>query len=158
MTPGSRVRALVLGLTTAGLVAVLGLLFVSVKVSYFLGLPVVETLPLVAPGVALVALGFLLRYLALRRLIASNRNVQWSHVQGTLVVDGVFRHSRNPSYLGILLTGLGALLIGVNLLMLIFLVAMFAVFNRDVSREEAGLAKQFGESYLSYKRVTRRWL
>ncbi len=147
-----------MGLTIAGLVALLGVLFVTVKVSYFFGLPVVETLSLVAPGVVLVALGFVLRYLALRRLIVSNRNVHWSHVPGTLVVDGVFRYSRNPSYLGILLTGLGALLIEVNLLMLVFLLAMFAVFNLEVSREEARLAEQFGESYLSYKKATRRWL
>ena len=146
------------GLTIAGLAALLGVLFVSVKVSYFFGLPVVETLSLVASGVVLLALGFVLRYLALRRLIISNRNMQWSHVPGTLVVDGVFRYSRNPSYLGILLTGLGALLIEVNLLMLVFLLAMFAVFNLEVSREEARLAEQFGESYLSYKNTTRRWL
>lgn len=158
MIPGSKVRTSPLGLTIAWLVIVLGQLLLSVKVSSIFGLPVVETLPLVASGVVLIALGFSLRYSALRRLLTSNRNVQWSHVPGTLVVDGVFRYSRNPAYLGILLTGLGALLTEVNLLMLVFLVAMFAVFNRQVSREEATLAKQFGESYLSYKKETRRWL
>ena len=106
----------------------------------------------------LVVLGLVLRYLALRRLITSNRNMHWSHVPGTLVVDGVFRYSRNPSYLGVLLTGLGAFLIEVNLLMPVFLVAMLVVFNRQVSREETKLAKQFGASYLSYKKATRRWL
>ncbi len=147
-----------MGLTIAGLLAVLGLLLVSVEVSHIFGLSVVETLSLVAPGVVLVALGFVLRYLALGQLLISSRRMQWSHVPGTLVVDGVFQYSRNPGYLGVLLMALGALLIEVNLLMLIFLVAMFAVFSRLVSQEEAGLVKGFGESYLSYKKATRRWL
>ncbi len=158
MSVRNQVNASPLGLTVAWLVIVLGLFLVSVKLSAAFGLAVVQTLPLVAAGSALVVLGFSLRYLALRRLLTSNRNVQWSHVPGTLVVDGVFRHSRNPAYLGILLTGLGALLIEANLLMLVFLVAMFAALNRQVSREEATLAKQFGESYSSYKKETRRWL
>lgn len=158
MSPRGSVNTSPIGLTIAWLAITFLLLFVSIEASSALGLPVVEALPLVALGLALVAFGFALRYLALRQLLTSNRSIQWSHEPGTLVVGGVFRYSRNPAYLGILLTGVGALLIEVNLVMIVFLIVMFVWLNRQVSREEGILTKQFGESYLSYKKRTRRWL
>lgn len=147
-----------IGLTIAWFVIAFALFFVSVEVSTVLRLPVVEALPLVALGLVLVPVGFAIRYSALRQLLTLNRSIQWSHEPGTLVVGGAFHYSRNPAYLGILLTGLGALLIDVNLVMVVFLIVMFVVLNRQASREEGILTKQFGEPYLSYKKKTRRWL
>jgi protein-S-isoprenylcysteine O-methyltransferase Ste14 len=147
-----------IGLTISWLVIALGLFFFSVEVSAVLRLPVVKALPLLDLGLVLVAFGFALRYSALRQLLTLNRSIQWSHEPGTLVVDGVFRFSRNPAYLGVLLMGIGALLTEVNLVMVAILIVLFVVLNRQASREEGILAKQFGESYLSYKKKTRRWL
>lgn len=158
MSPRDSVNTSPIGLTIAWLVIALGLFFVSVEVSVVLHLPVLERLPLLALGLVLVAVGFAIRYLALRQLLTLNRSIQWSHEPGTLVVSGMFSYSRNPAYLGVLLMGLGALLIEINLAMVVILIALFVVLNRQASREEGVLTKQFGESYLSYKKRTRRWL
>ncbi len=158
MSPREKVNTSPLGLTITYLIMAFLLLLISTTVNSHLGLPVVETLPLLVLGLAIAAVGFAFRYLGLRPLLASNRSIQWHHVPGTLVEDGVFRYSRNPAYLGILLMFLGALLVAVNLPMLVILVVMFTLLNRQASREEDVLTKQFGESYLSYKKRTRRWL
>ena len=146
------------GLAIAYLIITLLLLLISTKIDSLFGLPFVEAPPLLALGLAIVAAGFAFRYLALRRLLVLERNVQWHHVPRTLVEDGVFRYSRNPAYLGIMLMLLGAFLIGINWPMLVFFVVFFILLNRQASVEERVLTEQFGESYLSYKTRTRRWL
>ncbi|MGA2666103.1 MAG: methyltransferase, partial [Nitrososphaerales archaeon] len=143
MSPRERVNTSALGVTVAYLVMAFVLLLVSATVSPRLGLPIVETLPLLFLGLALVAIGFAFRYLGLEPLLAANRSIQWAHVPGTLVEDGVFRYSRNPAYLGVLLMFLGALLVAVNLPMLIVLAVMFALLNRQASREEDVLTGRF---------------
>ena len=76
----------------------------------------------------------------------------------TLVVDGVFRFSRNPMYLGMLLflTGLWVL---TNRWWGLGLVLLFYILIRQlfVLREEALLATTFGDEYLNYKASVRRW-
>jgi protein-S-isoprenylcysteine O-methyltransferase Ste14 len=76
-----------------------------------------------------------------------------------LVSDGVYRHTRNPMYLGfaIMLAGWGialgsaAALTGVGLFVL-------AVDRLQIVPEEAALERLFGERYLAYRSRVRRWL
>lgn len=76
-----------------------------------------------------------------------------------IVTDGVYRHTRNPMYLGLalVLTGwvtllghpLGALaIIGFVLVMTII----------QIAPEERVLAAKFGAAYADYLKKTRRWL
>lgn len=76
-----------------------------------------------------------------------------------LVTGGVFRFSRNPIYLGMVLLLLGAALMAASWPGLV-LVPLFAVLItlRFIRREEAALARAFGEEFTSYTRRTRRWL
>lgn len=76
-----------------------------------------------------------------------------------LVIDGVYRHSRNPLYLArllilaafvILLGSLGILLLTLAL----FLGLQFAV----LPREEKRLELRFGRDYLEYRRRVSRWI
>jgi protein-S-isoprenylcysteine O-methyltransferase Ste14 len=146
------------GLAIAYLIMTIAVLWVSVKIDFLFGLPFVESPLLLVLGLAVIAVGFAFRYSALRRLLSLERSIQWQHVPRTLVEDGVFRYSRNPAYLGILFMLLGAFLFGINWPMLVVLVAVFTLLNRQASVEERVLTEQFGESYLSYKKKTRRWL
>jgi protein-S-isoprenylcysteine O-methyltransferase Ste14 len=146
------------GLAIAWLAMALMSFWLSITINSFLGLQIVEALPLLVLGLVFVALGSVIRYLALKPLLGSNKSIQWHHVPGTLVEDGVFRYSRNPAYLGVLLMFLGAFLLEVNLPMLVILVVIFTLLNRQASREEETLTKQFGESYRSYRKRARRWL
>ena len=76
-----------------------------------------------------------------------------------LVVGGVYRHSRNPMYLGFLLVLCAwGLLLG-SVLALLFLPAFILYMNRfQIVPEEGFMHKKFGESYSKYRSEVRRWL
>lgn len=76
-----------------------------------------------------------------------------------LVMDGVYRFSRNPIYLGlaIILFSWGIYLS--NLLSLIFVIAFVVYMNLfQIQPEERMLQKLFGVCFDQYKRQVRRWL
>jgi protein-S-isoprenylcysteine O-methyltransferase Ste14 len=77
----------------------------------------------------------------------------------SLVVQGVYRHTRNPMYLGLLLT----LLAWAVLLANPFAVLWVAVFVLYITRfqiipEERVLGALFGAEYEAYKARVRRWM
>ena len=76
-----------------------------------------------------------------------------------LVTDGVFRISRNPMYLGmiLILVGVAALL---GSLSPFLVVAGFAAIieTRFIPVEERMLAETFGDAWTAYSGRTRRWL
>ncbi len=75
-----------------------------------------------------------------------------------LVVTGVFRMSRHPMYLGMVVILLGvAILLGTVtplFVVVIFGVLMELVFVRT---EEGMLEEQFGATWLDYKKKVRKW-
>ena len=76
-----------------------------------------------------------------------------------LVVDGFYRFSRNPMYLGILmiLTGWG-LWLG-NILNLALLALFIWVINElQIKPEEKALREKFGAAYEAYCKRVRRWI
>jgi protein-S-isoprenylcysteine O-methyltransferase Ste14 len=76
-----------------------------------------------------------------------------------LVVDGMYRITRNPMYLGMLiaLTGWWIYLGSLSpLLMLPVFVRVLTV--QQILPEEAVLEEKFGAEYLDYKRRVRRWI
>jgi protein-S-isoprenylcysteine O-methyltransferase Ste14 len=76
-----------------------------------------------------------------------------------LVVSGIYRYTRNPMYLGILMVLLGwAVFLG-NILAFIFLPAFIAYLNRfQIRPEEKALASVFGQDFATYCSKVRRWL
>ena len=76
-----------------------------------------------------------------------------------LVVSGLYRHVRNPMYLGVATIGIGELMLWSSRGLVIWWVAWFAwvnVFVRVV--EEPALRRQFGSSYDRYVRSVGRWI
>lgn len=77
----------------------------------------------------------------------------------SLVVTGLYRFSRNPMYLGLLLVLVGiALVLGsvVNVAVIVAFVAYITAFQ--IRPEEQRLTEVFGARYLSYMREVRRWI
>lgn len=75
-----------------------------------------------------------------------------------LVQSGVFKRSRNPLYLGLVLFTLGLGIATVNpWMILLAALLLFYLQERVVKREEAYLAARFGPDYSAYRRRTRRW-
>jgi protein-S-isoprenylcysteine O-methyltransferase Ste14 len=76
-----------------------------------------------------------------------------------LVIDGSFRYSRNPLYLGGVIFSLGiAILLG-SLISFIFPIILFLLLNfLYIPQEEKQLENIFGNIYLDYKKQVRRWI
>jgi len=77
----------------------------------------------------------------------------------SLVTNGVYRFSRNPMYLGLLLAlaALGVYL--TNPLVLVSGAAAFVLYMNkfQIEPEEQALLQIFGEAFVEFKKYTRRW-
>jgi len=111
------------------------------------------------PGIAVVALAFLLALVALAQFRIARTHVEPWRPTSVIIRSGMFRYSRNPIYLAFCIAALGAgLMIGswwgvAAAPLLGWLLRRFAI-----RREEAYLEAKFGEPYLEYKRAVRRWI
>jgi protein-S-isoprenylcysteine O-methyltransferase Ste14 len=75
-----------------------------------------------------------------------------------LICSGPYAKSRNPMYVGWTLLYLGGALISRNAWMVASLPVVAGLIQRDVLREERTLERAFGEEYLRYRKLVRRYL
>ena len=76
-----------------------------------------------------------------------------------LLTEGMYRYSRNPMYLGLLLLIISSTIwFGSWLGMLIILIFIFLVNFLQIISEEDALLNIFGEEYNEYKKKVRRWI
>ncbi len=77
----------------------------------------------------------------------------------TLVTSGIYRYTRNPMYLGVVLALVGWAAFLANALALIGAFAFAAYMNRfQIEPEERALSAIFGAEYAAYMSRVRRWL
>lgn len=77
----------------------------------------------------------------------------------TLVTSGIYRHSRNPMYVGVLLILLGwAVSLGNPLSALCALAFVAYITRYQILPEERLLLGKFGAEFLEYKSKVRRWI
>ncbi|WP_426415000.1 methyltransferase family protein [Aestuariirhabdus sp. LZHN29] len=109
---------------------------------------------LVAIGVGF-DLGGLWRFIKARTTINPHR----PHTTSALVVEGLYRFTRNPMYLGMLLLLIGwGLVLGSAVALL--LPPLFALWLTRVQivPEERVLGEKFGAPYREYLKRVRRWI
>jgi protein-S-isoprenylcysteine O-methyltransferase Ste14 len=76
-----------------------------------------------------------------------------------LVRSGIYRHTRNPMYLGMLLMLAGWAAWLASVAAVAVLPAFVLYMNRlQIEPEERALASRFGEDFEDYRRSVRRWL
>jgi len=141
-----------------GLVPVLILVATGVDVGWGLG-GAAAALPVLL-GLGLVAVGFGL-WLWTVRLFARIGEGTLAHWDPTrhLVVEGPYRHVRNPMISGVLFFLAGEAALFGSLPLLGWCAAFFVVnYVGFLVYEEPGLEKRFGEEYRVYKRHVPRWL
>ncbi len=81
------------------------------------------------------------------------------HKPSFLIIDGPFRLTRNPIYLGFLLMSFGYSLYIGKLSSLISPIIFFFVIDRMVIQyEERMLSDTFGKEYDEYRKSVRRWV
>jgi protein-S-isoprenylcysteine O-methyltransferase Ste14 len=110
-------------------------------------------------GIAVVILGMLMIVGAARLFRRAGTPVAPTEPTSALVIDGIYRWTRNPMYLALSLILLGTALATGSLWFFIGLAAaIFAVTKLAIEKEEIYLADKFGASYLDYKARVRRWI
>ena len=76
-----------------------------------------------------------------------------------LVVQGLYRHVRNPMYLSVSTIVLGEVLLTRSLALFFYWIAFFTAANLFViGYEEPALRRRFGDSYEAYTREVGRWV
>jgi len=76
-----------------------------------------------------------------------------------LVIKGLYRFSRNPMYVGVVLILVGEAIFFRSNDLWIYLIIVFLIFNLFIVLfEEPRLRKDFGDAYQAYCKKVRRWL
>ena len=77
----------------------------------------------------------------------------------SLVTSGIYKHTRNPMYLGFLLILVGWAAATANILSFLFLPAFVLYMNRfQIKPEERALVGIFGDEFTRYCSHVRRWI
>ena len=75
------------------------------------------------------------------------------------VASGIYKHVRNPMYLGVLLIFIGYALLYHSISLLLFSLLLFLLAHVVVVFiEEPTLKNKFGNDYTNYKKLVGRWL
>jgi protein-S-isoprenylcysteine O-methyltransferase Ste14 len=76
-----------------------------------------------------------------------------------LITEGLFRYSRHPMYLGMVLALVGLfILLGDLTPLFVIPIFVWLITKRFILIEERALEGRFGEDYLKYKSRVRRWV
>lgn len=109
-------------------------------------------------GVVCIAIGLVLMVATIRLFITVGKGTlaPWNPTT-KLVVQGVYRHVRNPMISGVMFVLLGEAILAGSLPLFVWFV-IFVIGNAIYIplSEEPGLAKRFGDDYLEYKRNVSR--
>lgn len=112
-------------------------------------------------GAALVGLGLVLGLVAVAQFFRKETTIHPMHPEeaSALVTGGIFRLTRNPMYVALLLGLVGAVLIWQNAGAFVMPALFFVIITyTQILPEERALAEKFGEDYAAYRKRTPRWL
>ena len=110
-------------------------------------------------GAAIAGCGFVMIGMGMRRFVAAGTNIPPTLPTTALVVDGIYRRTRNPLYLGTTLVYLALAVAAGSLWAVMLMVPLVWVINVGViAREERYLERKFGDAYRAYKGRVRRWV
>lgn len=108
-----------------------------------------------------ISLSFLIALSSVMHFFICKTSINPRDFKGTtkLVSTGIFRFSRNPMYLSLLLMLIAWILwLGNSLAWLGIIVFVLAINQFQIAKEEAYLENKFGDEYRRYKQKVRRWL
>ncbi len=111
-------------------------------------------------GFLLIALGvdLLINCIRLFSIIGKGTLAPWSPTKH-LVVSGMYRHTRNPMILGVLIALLGeSILLSSFPIFIWFLLALIINHIYFIKSEEPGLVARFGDEYRIYMQHVPRWI
>jgi protein-S-isoprenylcysteine O-methyltransferase Ste14 len=112
-----------------------------------------------AACVALAGVSTALAGIAAFRRAGTTVNPLRPEKASSLVTSGIYKMTRNPMYLGLLLVLVAWALFLSNALAVLILPAFILYMNHfQIGPEEAALTSAFGSAFMEYKSRVRRWL
>jgi protein-S-isoprenylcysteine O-methyltransferase Ste14 len=75
-----------------------------------------------------------------------------------VITKGLYRFTRNPTYIGMILMQIGLGIACSSWLFLVLTVVMMILLNANLSAEERYCLYRFGDDYQKYKNSTPRWI
>ena len=133
---------------------------IAMLVLHFL-LPLARIVPTLwnLTGIIFLVSGITLNLIADRAFQQVGTTVKPYQESSNLVTSGVFQISRNPMYLGMVLTLIGIAVLLRTLSPLLVVIPFAILIDQIYIRvEERMLAEKFGAKWQTYKTKTRRWL
>ena len=141
------------------LVYFLASLFIAIGLHYRAPLAAIFSQPWNLAGIAIIVAGVAIVIQPALAFRKADTSIIPFRESSSLVKDGMYRHSRNPMYLGMLtvLIGVGVVL---GTLSPLFVPVLFYLIirHRFIRVEEFMLEEKFGDEYLDFKRSVRRWI
>jgi protein-S-isoprenylcysteine O-methyltransferase Ste14 len=142
----------------APVLLVITILF-TIALQRLLPLPFLPSLPSRIIGAILFVGGFLLGLPALRGMLRAHTSPNPHRPTTKLVFDGTYRMTRNPMYLGMLISYSGLSIFFQNPWFILFLPILVWLFTTWVIiPEEKYLEGKFGKEYLEFKERVHRWI
>ncbi|MCU0415033.1 MAG: isoprenylcysteine carboxylmethyltransferase family protein [Ignavibacteriaceae bacterium] len=134
-------------------------LLVGAIVEYFVPTSLLATVPSIIIGLLFswASLPFII--LSLKSFYKVKTTFDARKTTTTLVTTGIYKISRNPAYLSLVLFYIGlSFLINSVWILILVMAAIYSVQKFCIEREEKYLESKFGSQYLNYKKKVRRWL
>jgi protein-S-isoprenylcysteine O-methyltransferase Ste14 len=138
----------------------LAYVLVALVVSWLLGWPRLPGFPLPTLGLVLALVPWILPVWAITAFRRAGTEINPTSVTNrALVVEGPYRYTRNPMYLGLVLVTLGIAVWVGTWPMFLAPIAVFATANWvHIPYEEAKMRRQFGAAFDEYAGRVRRWV
>jgi protein-S-isoprenylcysteine O-methyltransferase Ste14 len=134
-------------------------ILLTVVLQWLIPLPFLPSLPSRITGAILFIGGFVLGFPALRGMLKASTSPNPHRPATTLVRDATYRITRNPMYLGMLISYSGLFIFFQNPWFILFLPILIRLFTTWVIiPEEKYLEEKFGKEYLDFKSRVRRWI
>jgi len=132
--------------------------FLPSSMQYLISIEYLVSDNIVWVGIGLIHLAFILIFIAQRNMANEWRIGIDNENKVNLITTGLFRISRNPIFLGVILVFVGLFLIIPNAVTAIILVSGIIVIQVQVRLEEEFLKDALDEEYREYMNNVKRWL
>ena len=127
-------------------------------IRYLIPIPYLETTFIVNLGIVLGLSGLILAMIPQSQMGDSWRLGINAGQKTKLITQGLYKYSRNPVYLGLLISYFGFVAMMPNALSIVFLVLSYFALEVKIKLEENHLESVHLDVFKNYKRSVRRWI
>ena len=132
----------------------------QIVLHYFFPIKKVIFSPYIYLGIPLILLGLYWNWVwVANRFRREKTTIDPNVMPSKFVTDGLFKFTRNPTYLGMVFTFIGiSIMLGTISSFGIPVIFLILTDRFVIVIEEKNMEKKFGKKYLNYKKRVRRWM